>query len=476
MTSDHARSRAVRIHRDVQRCTVAVVGGGPAGLTAALELSRTGVDVLLLEESEELGGQYYKRRLGAVRRAHGDFRPAGSELISVVRNSGVRVSTGHVVWGVDDDGRTLLTAAVDRPETAAVQAEAIVVATGAYERAVPFPGWQLPGVVTPGYALHLATCDVEPVGRRVLLAGTGPFLLPVACALLDVGVDVVGIAEANRPYRPSARALGSLRHPARLRELAGYLGKLAARRVPIWQGTHVAAATGHEQAELTAVELVSGGAPNSRRRTIMADTLAVGYGFRPSTELIRLLGADCRYDERTGDVVPVLDDSGRTSVRGLYAAGEVAGIAGVHAAMVRGRLVAHAVQADLGRHGGPAERRLLRRARRLRRFADLQADLFPVPWRLAADVPDHTQVCRCEGVSAGEIRVAAGTGWNDRNGAKGATRAGMGPCQGRQCGFAVAAIGAAAGLHPGDPFPARMPLKPVPVSTVIGALGEADPR
>src|SRR5690606_33120118 len=131
-----------------------------------------------------------------------DFRPAGTELINAVRNSGVRVSTGQLVWGVDDDGRTLLTATVDRAATSAVQADAVIVATGAFERAIPFPGWQLPGVVTPGYALHLATCDVEPVGRRVLLAGTGPFLLPVACALLDVGVEVVGIAEANQPYRP----------------------------------------------------------------------------------------------------------------------------------------------------------------------------------------------------------------------------------------------------------------------------------
>lgn len=468
MTVEHTHPRPLRMRGDVLHCDVVVVGGGPAGLNTALELKRRDLDVVLVEESEELGGQYYKRRLGAVLRRHGDYRPLGTELVDAVRDSRVRVETGRIVWGVDDEAR-LLTSAVGTGDSLAVDAQVVVAATGSYERVVPFPGWQLPGVVTPGYALHLATCDLEPVGRRALLAGTGAFLLPVACALLDVGVEVLGIVEYNHPYRPSGRALHSLSYPARLRELAGYLRKLASHRVPIWQGVRVEGASG--DGHLQAVDLVSvRGA--TRRRQVEVDALAVSYGFRPATELVRLLGVRCRTDEQTGDVIPVVDPYGRTSTKGIYAAGEVAGIAGVHAAIARGQLVAAAVLEDLGRPQMSTARQA-RRAQSLLRFAELQNSLFPVSWELASAVPDHTQVCRCEGVTAGEIRAAATTGWNDRNSTKGCTRAGMGPCQGRQCGFAVGAIlDGCEGARMGDPFRVRVPIKPVPVRAAMGTSGD----
>lgn len=468
MTSEHERSLSVPVHGDVVECDVVVVGGGPAGMSTSLELAGRGFSVVLLEESEELGGQYYKQRLGAVREVHGDFRPDGAKMIAEIRGGPTRIETSRVVWGATADG-TLLTWSSKRGDALAFRGKATVIATGAFERAVPFLGWQLPGVVTPGHALHLATCDVEPVGRRVLLAGSGPFLLPVACALLDVGVQVVGIAEANRPYRPSRHALKALAYPARLRELSAYMAKLAIHRVPIWQGTYVESAQGVDQ--LTSVQLTSTRS-NPATRTLAVDTLAVGYGFRPATELLRLLGVECRTDKGTGDVFPVLDQFGRASVRGVYAAGEVAGIAGVHAAKARGRMVATAVMADLG-HARRNSRRDSREVTRLERFARLQATLFPAPRDLAAVVPDATQVCRCEGVTAGMIRDAVTRGWNDINSAKGATRAGMGPCQGRQCGFAVGSIVAACSSGPlGDPFAARFPIKPVPVRALIGVLDD----
>jgi D-hydroxyproline dehydrogenase subunit alpha len=479
------------------RCDVAVVGGGPAGLAAAAQLGRAGADVVLLDEAPSLGGQYFKRRQGAVLASCGDYRPAGSRLIADVRQAGVRCLTGRLVWGVDDDDTTLLTADTVSGAGLAIAPRACLVATGAYERAVPFPGWQLPGVVTPGYALHLATCDRIPLGQHVVVAGTGPFLLAAACAVLQAGGGVAAVVELNRPYWPGTAALAAARFPARLRELAGYAATLARHRVPVLQGRRVLAAEGdgHVREVLlgprahTAADSGPAGSPPMspasaspasvpRTRRVPVDGLAVGFGFRPASELLRLLGADTAQDE-LGDVFPRLDEFGRTSVPGVYAAGEASQIAGMRAALAGGRLAAAAIAADLGLPAPPTgpQRAATARLAAERRFAALTARLYPVTPADCVTMPDDTLVCRCEGVRAAELRRAGALGRHDLNAVKAATRAGMGPCQGRQCGTAamalVAAAGGAVSVQAAAPaFAARMPVKPVPVTAVTGTEQE----
>lgn len=442
-----------------------VVGGGAAGMVAARDLAQAGASVVLVDEHHELGGQYYRRRSGAILARHGDLRPRGTALAAEVRGAGVEVLSATTVWGVADDRRTLL--ASDGTGVVRARGAVTIVATGAHERSVPFPGWQLPGVVTPGCALHLAAIDRVPVGGRVVIAGSGPFLLPVACALLEVGAEVVGVFEAAFPYRPRRSALDAARHPARLVELAGYLARLAGAGVRVHQGWHVAEALG--DGALSSVRLRRGG----REVVVGADAAAVGFGFRPNTELLALLGADLRIAPETWDPEPVCDAYGRTSVPGVIAAGETRGVAGVHAAVTRGGLAAITAARHLGLPAAdPAP--LLRQARTHDRFTRLSAALYPPPAGLVAQAPDDTQVCRCEGVSAGEVRAAVATGWSDMNGAKGASRAGMGYCQGRQCAYAVAElVRQGTGRAPESVFSARMPLKPVAIADLLTASEEA---
>ncbi|MEY9212830.1 FAD-dependent oxidoreductase [Thermobifida halotolerans] len=460
------------------RADAAVVGAGPAGLSAALTLARGGLSVVLLDEQPEPGGQYYRRPGPEVTERLGDHRPEGARLVAEVRAAGVRVLTGHTVWGVSDDRAALLAVAPDGTTTR-VHAAHTVIATGAFERAIPFAGWHLPGVVTPGLAQHMAEEGVA-VGSRVLVAGSGPFLLPVARSLLERGARVLAVVEAGTPYRMGVRALGAARFPGRLAELSSHLLGLARHRVPLLQGAVVTEARGRSRVESATVAPLRD--PHRVLHRYDVDALCVGYGFRPQTDLAQLLGCAMRRDPATGDQTPVVTGPGRTSRAGVYVVGEAAGVAGAPSALARGEAAALDV---LARAGGPATRAARRsvavRLARARRFADLTAALYPAPGVLAdalvSALPDHALVCRCESVTAGAVRAAAAEpGGAEVPGIKGATRAGMGPCQARECGPALAALRDRTGAPGQAAVPARMPVRPLPLTAVPAPEHTTDRR
>lgn len=391
---------------------LAVVGAGPAGLTAARVAARRGLSVALVDAYAKTGGQF--------------LRGAGQP-----RLTGVDVRLGQRVWAVERSREGFHVHA-----STTTTATTLLVATGAHDRVVPFPGWDLPGVLTAGGAQALVKGERVKPGEEVVVAGTGPFLLPVAVTLLDAGVRVKEVLEANRPSPRMAAALA--RVPSKAAEALRYARRLAQARVPYRTGHAVVAAHGENAVEGVTVARLTGDWKPYAWRTVDCDTLAVGYGFTPQADLLVQLG--CRTE---GDHVAV-DDHQRTSVDGVLAAGEVTGVAGAAAAVVEGALAVHALI------GAPPPRLLAERAR-LRRFARALELSYPVRDGWQHWLTPATLVCRCEEVTVSALEEARDLGADDPRTVKLLARPGMGWCQGRMCGHAVAR------LTGHDPAPQKRP-------------------
>ncbi|XVS60855.1 NAD(P)/FAD-dependent oxidoreductase [Actinosynnema sp. CA-299493] len=454
---------------------VLVIGGGPAGMAAALAARRHGAKhVVLLEAGDDVGGQYWRHP--PAHRAdpdeaewHHGWQRFLDLRAALLRDPRCEVVTNAHVWSVDcRDGMPplvhVLVGEVDGrarvPRT--FDPVVLVLATGAQERTLPFPGWDLPGVVTAGAAQALAKGERVAVGRRVLVAGSGPFLLPAVSSLVRVGARVVGVVEAAGPAR-LAKGWGA--KPWRLAaargkgvELAGYLRVLAAHRIPYRVGAAVVAAHGAERVEAVTVARLTADwspVPGTERR-VEVDAVCVGHGFVPRAELA--IAAGCALGE---DGAVEVDDHQRTSVPGVLSAGELTGIGGVDLALAEG-LVAGAAAAG----GTPAPAALRRRAV-FREFATRLAAAHAIGSGRRSWVDDGTVVCRCEDVTAGALRRAAElTRSRGLRSLKLTTRAGLGLCQGRTCGPAVEELLAGV-LDPG-----RTANRPIAVPLRLGELAD----
>jgi NADPH-dependent 2,4-dienoyl-CoA reductase/sulfur reductase-like enzyme len=420
---------------------VLVVGAGPAGLAAAVTSAEAGCQVALLDAGPRVGGQFWRHNDNADGGGHRDWS-VFARLRATLVDSNVDYRANAAVWFVEPapDGFTVHTTAGDT-----VTGRRLVIATGAYDRVLPFPGWELPGVITPGAAQALLKGSGVPAGKHVVVAGAGPFLLPVAAALLSAGVKVAGVYEAGEPSR-YARTLAAVAGArGKLREAAGYAAVLARHRVPYHTRHAVVAAQG--MASVSSVDVGrldrTGHIINDSLRRVECDALAVGYGFTPQLELPLALGCETRMDV-DGSLVLAVDVAGQSSIPHVYAAGEVTGVGGASLALVEGRLVG-AVAALSAGHPSPLSEveltRLLARRAALRRFAAVMHEVHAPPAGWPSWLKENTVMCRCEEVPAIRIRDAVlELGATDARTVKSLCRTGMGWCQGRICGYAVAKL------------------------------------
>lgn len=437
---------------------VGIVGAGPAGLAAAVAAADAGLTVAVLDLGERIGGQYFRHSAAQAGAAGGGpFHHNWRAFVALRERFERQLASGrivhlarHAVWSLQPEPEGLTIRAVEGererlPRT--VHARAAIVSAGAHDRHVPFPGWTLPGVMAGGGAQALLKGSGVAPGRRAVVAGTGPFLLPVADGLAAAGVELAAVVEANAPWAMARHPRAIPAAVAKLPEAVGYGRRLRRHGVPYRTRHAVIAAHGAERLEAVTLARVDSGwrvIPGSERR-IECDLLTVGYGFTPQIELPLaagcepVLGAD-------GSLVIATDADGRSSCRGVYAAGETTGVGGADLAIIEGTLCGEAVAADLGSGVAPRPQRhpLRLRARALRSFARALHETYAVRDGWQSWLADDTLVCRCEEITHARVRAAlADLGAGDVRTVKLLARPGMGWCQGRICGGIVAGMVAA---------------------------------
>lgn len=514
-----------------------IVGAGPAGMAAAVSAADAGLQVLVIDEQARAGGQIFRRQPQQFGAKPGNYAPytwAGELIERFETHPRIEAKFRSTVFGVlrdradegdilrDIPGGMQLQVAVRGPEGGELcETRHLLLATGAYDMPVAFPGWAKPGVMMAGAVQSLLKSQRVLAGRNLVLAGSHPLLLVVAEQMLAAGAHISEIAFARGlpTIGELAEALPAAPgHLGVFAEAAKAIAAIARHRVKVSTRTIVTEAIGGDTVSGVSLAKVDSqwqviGEP----RQIAADLLVLGYGFTPSTELARQAGCEMQWDSEKGGWLVAHDDSFRTTAERVWVAGEPTGVAGAEQSEAEGRIaglrIAEAVlrerssskpvnltieQPGTTRKPGTLEpsrtpnialnaelarvcSELEQAEKHLRRagsFSRVVQRMFAPERQALADLSriDGTHVCRCELVTTECIEdvLEKNPFISSANALKLECRSGMGPCQGRYCEGTVAARVAAArgtSVEEAGYFTAHLPVKPVPIDTYRGLAG-----
>jgi thioredoxin reductase len=420
---------------------VVIVGGGPAGLSAALAAAAAGAPVLLIDSNSRLGGQYWRQpdeSFGDQSTQHFDLE-TGLLLINAVKaRKEIEVWSGANIWSATHkDGVNTLRVLLNGKEKI-VNTGNLILCTGAYDRTLPFPGWDIPGVMTPGGVQSLIKGHGVLAGKRVVVAGSGPFLLPVAAGVVKAGGQVVELLEANKSRRWISSLFVILENLSKIKEGIYYIKTISEAKVRARFGYAVVAAHAGGNGELESVDVakINRNFKVMKVRNVRCDVAAIGWGFTPDTTLAGTLGCK-QIVAKDGSVVVSADTNQQSSVTGVFVAGEITGIGGSELSMAEGVIAGLSAAKFVGCQVEVSKAHKQRRAKK-QRFANALIKSYPVKDGWKSWVHSNTVVCRCEEVKVSDLNYAIDElGATDSRTAKLFTRCGMGMCQGRICGRSV---------------------------------------
>ncbi|MEO8574009.1 MAG: FAD-dependent oxidoreductase [Pyrinomonadaceae bacterium] len=383
---------------------VLIVGGGPAGLAAAAAASTNGSrSVTIVDDNPRLGGQIWRAELGQIKSADAReiIAALNQQKIEIVNNAAIFASDGNSLLAETPSGKVR------------IEYKKLILATGARERFLPFPGWTLPNVFGAAGLQALVKGGLNVANKRVVVAGTGPLLLVVAEYLAKKGAVVVTICEQTSNRKLDRFALGLWRSPSKIVQGLSLRGRL--RSIPYRRNSWVTAAHGGSELQSVTIRRLE------RSEDVECDLLACGFHLVPNIELAQLLG--CQII----DGYVAVDEYQQTSRAGVHCAGEPTGIGGVDAAIVEGKIAGFASADQFDKATS-----LLQQRKGTMAFTKALDRAFELRDELKTLAANSTIVCRCEDVQYGKLAE-----YKDFRTAKLQTRCGMGSCQGRICGAAV---------------------------------------
>lgn len=469
-----------------------IVGAGPAGMAAALAVAEAGFSVTVVDEQARAGGQIFRRPPAAWGERHGNYRPyswARDLIERFEEHPNIETCFRATAFGVLRDREGTDPEALDLVISSAgggrrIAARRLLLATGAYDMPVAFPGWTLPGVLTAGAVQSLLKSQKLLAGRRIVLAGSHPIQLILAGQLLDAGAELVEIALARDlpGLIEMARGVPAVPgHVSIFAEAARSLAKVLRHRVPVSRRTLVSeVVNSNDGLRVLLAKVDADWQPTGAVHEVEADVLALGYGFTPSTELARQAGCALEWSAPRGGWTVSHDAGFRSTAPGIYVAGEPTGVAGAERAWAEGQVAGLSIAASLGTQiSGNKLAQARRRLIRAGRFSDVMQTMFEPRRAALADLSrgEETLICRCEEVRNGQIEetLKRNPFLCSVNSVKLECRSGMGPCQGRYCEATIAARVASARnatIEASGYFNAHLPVKPVPLQAYHD-IGEA---
>ncbi|MFM2476879.1 FAD-dependent oxidoreductase [Celerinatantimonas sp. MCCC 1A17872] len=451
---------------------VVIVGAGPAGMSAAIKLRTFDLSVLVVDEQPEPGGKLWHRveSIAGTSLAHvlGKEYESGESVASLFRGSGATYEPNTQVWQIDPSLRVLLRR---DGEVESVKAKEIIVATGALERPAPFPGWTLPGVMPVGGAQLLLKDSRQIPQGPTWVAGSGPLLILYMAQVIKVGGEIEGWLDTSAPgeWLRTLRWFKSV-FKGRKDVLKGLLWLNQIKRSGTKRIRGVKSFHAYGEGRLHELEYTLA---NGLTKRVRANALLVHEGVVPSIHMTQSLGLKHHWSHQQSCLVPSLDSWGASSLAGISVAGDGAGIGGGQAACVRGEIVALGIAMRIGlleqKSADALVSPLRKKLKNLLSIRPMLDALYPPPQRLIFP-SDETVVCRCEEITVGDIRRVASMASPGINQLKAFTRAGMGPCQGRQCGYTIANIIATEQkrqVNENDFYRIRPPLKPITLGELV---------
>ncbi len=453
------------------RHPVVIIGAGPAGIAAARTLADAGLRPVLIDEGRFPGGQIFRKPQPELTRA-----PSTLYGFDAGRAKSFRADVADLLPAIDYRSETTVWSAepgslhlVNHGRTFSQPWSRLIIATGGMDRIVPMKGWTAPGIYSLGGAQIALKAEASLIGRRVVFSGTGPLLYLVAYQYAKAGACVPAVLETARPFDDLRLLPGLAGDVPLLARGLYYIAWLRAHGTRVLSGVVPLEARHGKDGRVSGLAFRHG----DRDQILACDGLAIGHGLKAETQVADLLGAEFSFNAAQRQWLPRADRDGRSSLSNVYLAGDGLSVRGSLVAAASGRLAAAALLQDAGLNAPRSSDRDRRFVAGSARFRDALDRAFPLPSEIAQALPEETVVCRCEGLTAGDIRrTVARSGEADINRIKAFCRLGMGRCQGRICGPAAAELIASAAridISAVGRLRGQAPVKPVPLKDLAEA-------